>query len=90
MAPYQAISRYRVLDHIRYFNSRSSVRDNLINIIVALDVLRLMVLHPHAADHYAVAHAKDQDDNLVDIVISYLLEDVVVVPNLIMTWRYTI
>lgn len=49
-----------------------------------------MVLHPHAADHYAVAHAKDQDDNLVDIVISYLLEDVVVVPNLIMTWRYTI
>jgi thioredoxin len=54
----------------------------------ALDVLRLMVLHPHAADHYAVAHAKDQDDNLVDIVISYLLEDVVVVPNLIMTWRF--
>jgi len=54
---------------------------------IALDVLRLMVLHPHASDHYAVAHAKDQDDNLVDIVISYLLEDEVVAPNLIMTWR---
>jgi len=57
------------------------------NCFPALDTLRLLVLHPHAALHYAEAYTKNGSDSILDICLSFLLDVSLPVTNHLMVWR---
>jgi len=53
-----------------------------------LDVLRLLVLHPHAALHYADAYKNGKEDSVLDIAFSFLLDESLSETNHMMLWRF--
>jgi len=60
------------------------------NRLPGLDLLRLMIMHPHAAEHYAKSHQTSQNDDVFSILFSYLLEDISNTPvgNIFLIWRF--
>uniref|UniRef100_A0A6B2L6Y0 PUL domain-containing protein n=1 Tax=Arcella intermedia TaxID=1963864 RepID=A0A6B2L6Y0_9EUKA len=54
----------------------------------ALDILRLMVLHPDAASHYAASYENDKEDNVIAICVSFLMETELPDTIHFMVWRF--
>jgi len=54
----------------------------------ALDIVRLAALHPVASSHYADAFSSGREDSVMDILLSYLMDDSLPSSNLLMIWRF--
>lgn len=53
-----------------------------------LDLLRMLVLHPHAADHYARSFREGKDDSVYEICLSFLVDPSLPPNNTFMIWRF--
>jgi len=56
----------------------------------ALDIARLAALHPVASSHYADAFSNGQEDSIMDILLSYLMDDSLPATNSQMIWRFLV
>jgi len=54
----------------------------------ALDMLRLLVLHPYAALHYAESFKLGRDDSVFEICVSFLVDPSLPQNNTLMIWRF--
>jgi len=53
---------------------------------LGLDILRLLILHSHAALHYADVYKSGKEDSILDIVLSFLLDESLSETNHMMSW----
>jgi len=60
------------------------------NRLPGLDLLRIMIMHPDAGDHFSSSHLNGQSDDVFSILFSYLLEDISTMPvgQIFLIWRF--
>eukprot|EP01129_Flabellula_baltica_P008387 TRINITY_DN3325_c0_g1_i1.p1 TRINITY_DN3325_c0_g1~~TRINITY_DN3325_c0_g1_i1.p1 ORF type:complete len:300 (+),score=62.45 TRINITY_DN3325_c0_g1_i1:3-902(+) len=55
-----------------------------------IDLLRLTILHPHCAEYFSKNYQEGTSNDILSILISYLLDDISAVRNFIMIFRFLV